>query len=868
MNQLPGYLSEAHDDLGTARKPTNMHYITTIYGDHLTGFIVPMLYSIRGKGTASVYYTDWPHAKEVKDMFPEVEFVETNTHISEGSSDKKISQSQKLWVEALRHTSHETVCIMDCDTIVLKPIDDIDFTADITFTIRDGVWPINSGVVVVKKSQRTIKFMEEWERESTKITNDEELLRIATTKAEPYGGGSQMAFHQMIKYKKGKNNYRHICKLQAMPCDVLNHCEDKPLTANTRIVHYKGHLQSVLLRAHPPREAEREKIELLKEYVGLSGGNLYGLKFPDQSTVSVSMIVRNSSDVLERCLESVKGADEIVIVDTGSEDNTMEIAKRYTEKVYEYWGCNEGGKKDGLFANFADARNKALSYCTSTHILTIDADEYLEEGGMAKLKNFTGTALSIRCLSEKTGEEHRQPRLYKNHPDIYWKGAAHNYLPLLGSQMSDITIYYSKNNQKKKDPDRTMRILRSEVKKHGGAREMYYLAKEYHRRSWWKKALKMYRRYVVKSKFNSEKADAFLQMARCYSALGRVPQAVNSIMASININPQCAEALRTAGELSDDIGRLKYKHLATKATNEGVLFIRHDNRIKVTVLSRKDWAGSGFRIVEQVREASQGKIDIEALTLFQDQGSTKWAMRAGVAIDDVGWQVAQARIDQSDIVLYKDDAPFQREFYDLKIPDHVKIARLVSGSEFRKNIGNAGQYTCDYNAYISKDLHVDGWEFMPNPYNRFDYSWKPGKKFRIVHIPSDPVKKGTLDIQEAIRKLGRDDVEFICKWGISHKESLELKKSAHIYIDQLLLPPVGNSAYEAMGFGVPVISYTGGTDDIIINTTTESLVGTINEWLDWKKLEKESVRQFEAVKDRCGDMGNKWIEVFFKLHGL
>ena len=71
------------------------------------------------------------------------------------------------------------------------------------------------------------------------------------------------------------------------------------------------------------------------------------------STISVSLICRNSSDVLERCLESVKDADEIVICDTGSSDNTLEIARKYTDKVFEYWLCNEGGKKDGLFADFA-----------------------------------------------------------------------------------------------------------------------------------------------------------------------------------------------------------------------------------------------------------------------------------------------------------------------------------------------------------------------------------------------------------------------------------------------------------------------------------------------------------------------------------
>ena len=52
-------------------------------------------------------------------------------------------------------------------------------------------------------------------------------------------------------------------------------------------------------------------------------------------TLSVSMIVKNEERVLARCLESVKEADEIIIVDTGSTDRTREIATKYTDKYYE-----------------------------------------------------------------------------------------------------------------------------------------------------------------------------------------------------------------------------------------------------------------------------------------------------------------------------------------------------------------------------------------------------------------------------------------------------------------------------------------------------------------------------------------------------
>ena len=64
------------------------------------------------------------------------------------------------------------------------------------------------------------------------------------------------------------------------------------------------------------------------------------------------MIVKNEEAVLERCLESLKGLfEEIVIVDTGSTDSTKEIATKYTDKIYDFQWIND----------FAAARNYAFS---------------------------------------------------------------------------------------------------------------------------------------------------------------------------------------------------------------------------------------------------------------------------------------------------------------------------------------------------------------------------------------------------------------------------------------------------------------------------------------------------------------------------
>lgn len=87
------------------------------------------------------------------------------------------------------------------------------------------------------------------------------------------------------------------------------------------------------------------------------------------STVSVCMIVKNEERVLARCLDSLAGlADEIVIADTGSTDETKTIAVRYGAKVFDFaW--------DG---DFAAARNFAFSKASMEYIYSADADEVID----------------------------------------------------------------------------------------------------------------------------------------------------------------------------------------------------------------------------------------------------------------------------------------------------------------------------------------------------------------------------------------------------------------------------------------------------------------------------------------------------------
>jgi len=82
------------------------------------------------------------------------------------------------------------------------------------------------------------------------------------------------------------------------------------------------------------------------------------------------MIVKNEEKLISRCLDSYADLfDEIIIVDTGSTDNTKKEAAKYTKNIYDYQWNN----------NFADARNYAFSLCNCQYIFSADADEVLDE---------------------------------------------------------------------------------------------------------------------------------------------------------------------------------------------------------------------------------------------------------------------------------------------------------------------------------------------------------------------------------------------------------------------------------------------------------------------------------------------------------
>jgi len=94
------------------------------------------------------------------------------------------------------------------------------------------------------------------------------------------------------------------------------------------------------------------------------------------SEISVCIIVKNDEEHIERCLKSIKPFGfTIIVVDTGSVDNTIEISKKYTDKIHKFSWVDD----------FSKARNYAVELSENDHIIFIDSDEYIEELDLKKL---------------------------------------------------------------------------------------------------------------------------------------------------------------------------------------------------------------------------------------------------------------------------------------------------------------------------------------------------------------------------------------------------------------------------------------------------------------------------------------------------
>jgi len=203
--------------------------------------------------------------------------------------------------------------------------------------------------------------------------------------------------------------------------------------------------------------------------------------------ISSCLIAKNEAANIGRCLESVKSiSDEIIVVDTGSTDNTVEIAKSFGAKVYFYEWDN----------NFSSAKNYALDKASGDWIIFLDADEYFDAKTrkilVDTLKKILDEqeydALLCRMINTdgyngKKLSENPTVRIFRGNRDIRYKGAVHEQLvkqdknvKIIHMKDLPLIIYHTgySSNLLPEKTKRNLKILEDEVKNNIITNQTYY----------------------------------------------------------------------------------------------------------------------------------------------------------------------------------------------------------------------------------------------------------------------------------------------------------------------------------------------------------------------------------------------------------
>ncbi|MET3848583.1 glycosyltransferase [Paenibacillus sp. OAE614] len=241
-------------------------------------------------------------------------------------------------------------------------------------------------------------------------------------------------------------------------------------------------------------------------------------------TISLCLIVRNEASVLANCLDSVQGAvDEIVIVDTGSTDDTQAVARRYTDRILDFAWVDD----------FSAARNFSFRQATGDYILWLDADDVLLEKDRLMLiglkEGLPETVDAVSMIYHYAFDEYgnvtlslRRNRLVKREKHFCWHGPVHEYLAVDGSiVMSDIIVTHRRVHRQS---DRNLMIFEARMRRGESfsPRDLYYYGNELMDHGRWEQAAGMFQRFIQTGQgWVEDIISSLLKLADIYGQLNR-----------------------------------------------------------------------------------------------------------------------------------------------------------------------------------------------------------------------------------------------------------------------------------------------------------------------------------------------------------
>lgn len=282
------------------------------------------------------------------------------------------------------------------------------------------------------------------------------------------------------------------------------------------------------------------------------------------SDISVAIIVKNEEAVIERCLDSVsKFADEVIVVDTGSTDKTMELARKHTPHVYASERFKQDTPADEF--QFGVAKNEAIRRCTKRWVIWWDADDVADDESAALIREIAqgeDALVSFLLVGSDCQFEHK--RMFPRGKGVWFdeSHACHEYLVNNGLPLVkrlDVKVRHKPLKGGGASCRRNRRLLEKDYCERGkkDQRTLFYLADAYKGCGQFKKALTFYKKYLEVSKWHEERAMAYLYRGRCFFKLKRWRKACREALSSMVEDSRFAEPLCLLGDCHFEMGYFK-----------------------------------------------------------------------------------------------------------------------------------------------------------------------------------------------------------------------------------------------------------------------------------------------------------------------
>jgi glycosyltransferase involved in cell wall biosynthesis len=282
--------------------------------------------------------------------------------------------------------------------------------------------------------------------------------------------------------------------------------------------------------------------------------------------VSVCMIVRDEEHQLGTCLGSLRPfVKEIVVVDTGSKDRTLDVANRHADVVKIFTDCNDSA---GRMLRFDLARNYSFSLATQPWVMWADADDVIV--GAEQLESLIRTfdaerrgqpsmvMMPYEYSHDGSGRCDlllERERLVTPRQHFEWHKWVHEVLSPKGGDVRQRTdaikvVHRRAASKKKSEPGRNLRILEAQhaAEGDGDARDLYYLGQELGYAGRIDEAISFLSKHIDRSGWDDERYMSARLIANHFKNRGEYEKAVEWAMKAVLIREDWGEAYFTIAE--------------------------------------------------------------------------------------------------------------------------------------------------------------------------------------------------------------------------------------------------------------------------------------------------------------------------------